>query len=178
MANITVLVGSPRKDGNTEMLSDAFIKSAETAGHTVQKIHIGGKKIGGCLGCDYCMGHGGECIQKDDMQSIYEAMKITDMLILASPLYYWGFTAQIKAVIDRFYASITKPFPIKTAALLMTCGAETPQECDAAVTYYRALIKGVKWEDKGVVIAEKVMNKGDIKGHPALEAAAALGKKL
>lgn len=178
MENIAVLIGSPRKNGNTEMLCDAFIKGAEAVGNTVQKIHLSGRKIGGCLGCDYCLSHGGECVQKDDMRKVYDALYNSDMLVLATPLYYWGFSAQIKTVIDRFYASLAKSFPISSAVLLITCGADKTEECDAAVAHYRAFTHGMNWLDKGIVAAEGVLNKGDIVGHRALEEAERLGETL
>ena len=101
---ILVLNGSPRANGNTAFLVDAFKKGAEKAGNTVNVMHVGGMNISGCKGCNYCRTTGnGECAQKDDMDKVYEALAETDMVVFASSVYYWGFTAQMQAALTRFY---------------------------------------------------------------------------
>ena len=87
---ILVLNGSPRPNGNTAAMVAAFKDGAEGAGHEVKVVRVYEKKIGACLACEYCHEKSnGICVQDDDMQEIYEAMKETDMLVLASPIHYW-----------------------------------------------------------------------------------------
>ena len=101
--NILVLNGSPRPQGNTVKMVAAFRESAEKAGHKVNIVNVCRKNIKGCLACEYCHGKGqGQCVQKDDMQEVYEYLRDTDMLILASPIYYHGISGQLKCTIDRF----------------------------------------------------------------------------
>ena len=178
MSRITVLVGSPRKGGNTERLADAFIEGAEQAGNGVVKIHLGECRVNGCLGCDSCMKNGGKCVQDDDMQAVYEALYDSDVVVLATPIYCYATSAQLKAVMDRFYATITRPFPIGSAALLAVYGDESPSEADVAIAHYRALLRGTGWRDLGIVTASGVLHKGDIAGHASLRLAEELGKSL
>ena len=104
--NILVLNGSPRPNGNTKQMIDAFTKGAVSASHRVNVIDVCKKEIKGCIACEYChtKGHG-TCIQKDDMQEVYDLLKEADMLVIASPIYYHGISGQLKCVIDRFYSA-------------------------------------------------------------------------
>lgn len=101
---ILVLTSSARKRGNTDLLSDEFMRGAEAAGHTTEKLHVSFMKINGCLGCLACQKNGGKCVQKDDMTEVYEKMKEADVIVFASPVYFYNFNAQMKAVIDRTIA--------------------------------------------------------------------------
>jgi len=101
---ITILNGSPRPGGNTEIMADAFRKGAAEAGHEVTQINLAGKKIAGCLGCHHCFANNGECVQKDDMEGILQVIDQTDLLVFASPVYWFDITSQMKSVIDRMYA--------------------------------------------------------------------------
>lgn len=179
MTKIVVLVGSPRRKGNTDILADAFIKGAESAGHQVAKFHVADTKVNGCIGCDYCGKHNGECVQKDGMQDIYKALYEADTVVFATPLYYYGISSQLKAIIDRFYAGyLGKPYPITSSVFLMTLGATQKADCDMSVAQYHTISRAMQWEDKGVILAEGVLNKGDIVGHKALLKAEELGKQM
>lgn len=101
---VLVLVGSPRKHGNTDRLADEFIRGAQEAGHQVEKIYLKDRKINGCLGCGACQRNGGSCVQKDDMQEIYEKWMVSDIVVLASPVYFYSWSSQMKAVLDRTFA--------------------------------------------------------------------------
>lgn len=176
--NIVVLIGSPRKNGNTEILANAFIKGAEAAGNQVTKIHLSGMTVNGCTDCKYCFTKLGECNQQDDMQQIYPALYKADMLVLASPVYYYALSSQIKAVIDRFYISINKAFPITSSALLLTYADTDETSCEPALVHYKTLSYFMKWTDKGIISVSGVSNKGDINGHVSLLRAEELGKSI
>lgn len=179
MSKITVLVGSPRKNGNTEILADAFIKGAEQAGNKVTKIRLSERKVNGCIGCDYCTKNDGKCVQKDDMRAIYDALYDTNVVVLATPIYCYGITAQLKAVIDRFYAALTRPFPATSAVFLAVYADESSSEADMAIAHYRTLVsRGMRLEDRGVVTAGGVFEKGDIVGHESLARAEELGRSI
>ena len=103
--NIIILNGSPRLKGNTAMLCDAFMKGAESAGHAVTRFDLQKLDIHGCLGCM----KGGKnpaspCVQKDGMEAIYPAYRNADLVVLASPMYYWSVSGQLKTVFDRLFA--------------------------------------------------------------------------
>lgn len=177
MSKIVVLLGSPRKNGNTEKLANAFIRGAESAGHQVTKFSVVDTKVNGCTGCDYCVSHGGQCVQKDGMQPVYEALMQADILVFASPVYYFGWTAQLKAMVDRFYA-LGSRLPVKAAAHLLALGGAPEVDAAAALANYKAVVDYMQWEDKGAVVAGEVMDKGDIDGKPALQEAEALGRHI
>ena len=116
--NIVVLSGSPRKGANTDTMVEAFAETAREAGHTVEVVRVASKKIAGCLGCQYCFTHEGTCVQKDDMANVIESLKGADMVVFASPIYWFDITAQEKAAIDRLYAFGATGFPFTKTALL------------------------------------------------------------
>lgn len=93
---ILVLNGSPRPHGNTAAMVEAFRRGAEENGHTVAVVNVCKKKIAGCLACEHChqkgSGHERQCVQKDDMQEIYPLLDEAEMIVLASPIYYHGFS--------------------------------------------------------------------------------------
>lgn len=102
--NVLVLMGSPRKHGNTDRLADEFIRGAQEAGHHVEKIFLKDRQINGCLGCGACQRNGGSCVQKDDMGDIYEKWLAADAVVLASPVYFYTWTSWMKAALDRTFA--------------------------------------------------------------------------
>ena len=103
MKNVLIISSSPRKKGNTNALCEQFPKGAEVKGHHVDLVRIMEKKIGFCLACDSCMKNGGKCIQKDDMAAILDLYSKADVLVLATPVYFYGISAQLKTFIDRMY---------------------------------------------------------------------------
>ena len=113
--NIVILSGSPRKDANTDRLAAAFVRGAESSGNSVTLFRTADMSISGCTGCAYCIENPGTCVQEDDMTKILNALKKADALVLASPVYYWSVTAQLKLAIDRTYALLRAKTPIKQA---------------------------------------------------------------
>jgi multimeric flavodoxin WrbA len=176
--NIVVLSGSPRKNGNTDRLVSAFIEGAESEGRAVSLFRVADMKISGCLGCNHCFDEKGVCIQKDDMKQILDALRKADAIVLASPVYYWAVSAQLKLAIDRTYALISDKPPIKRAALLMTCGDGRIETADSALTMFSSICSFSKWEDTGVVIATGLHAPGEIEGRGELDQARALGQKI
>lgn len=106
---IITLLGSPRKKGSTATVLGWVEEELESLGHTVERIYLNNKTIAGCLGCAKCRENPTEiaCVQKDDAIDILQRMIASDVVLYASPLYFWGFTAQIKALIDRGYSLVT-----------------------------------------------------------------------
>lgn len=123
--NILVLNGSPRPNGNTKQMVNAFTEGAISANHQVNVVDVCKKEIKGCIACEYChtKGHG-VCVQKDDMQEVYDFLKETDMLVIASPIYYHGISGQLKCVIDRFYSAAypSRPPRLKKIAMILSSG--------------------------------------------------------
>jgi len=173
--NILILSGSPRKGGNTELLAEAFAKGA-SAHHHVEIVSVRDVKVNPCLGCNACfVSEGNSCAQKDDMALIYEKMNQADMLVIASPVYFYGISAQLKTVIDRFHNPIRDSFHIKKMALLLVGAATLAELFDAILTEYNLGLKFFNMEDAGKVLVRGVKDKGDIKGTSFLEDAYQLG---
>lgn len=156
---IAILNGSP-KVGNTAALVDAFVEGAQSAGHEVEVLHVGKMKINGCLGCEYCHTKGaGTCIQKDDMEKVIPAYKEADMVVFASPIYYFNMTAQMSAAIQRVYA-IGKPAASK-AALILSSGSPNTQ--DGAIASYKGICAFTGIEDTGIILAAGEENGSEAK---------------
>lgn len=156
---IAILNGSPRKQ-NTEAMVNAFAEGAKEAGHEVEILHVGKMKIAGCLGCEYCHGKGeGKCIQKDDMEKLMPAYLESDMIVFASPIYYFSMTAQLEAALQRVYC-IGKPAKATKAALLLSSASGA---YDAAITQYKAFTGFTGIEDMGVCTATGEENKAEAK---------------
>ncbi|MDL2235138.1 flavodoxin family protein [Christensenellaceae bacterium OttesenSCG-928-L17] len=177
MSKIVVLNGSPRKNGNTSKLVSAFVKGAEASGHQVTTFSVQDTKVSGCMGCDYCVRNGGKCVQNDGMQAINAALMEADTIVFASPSYYFGWTAQLKAIVDRFYAASEK-YPITSAAMLVALGGDAKTDAAAAFENYKSVINYLAWQDKGTVIVGGVMERDDIVGNPGLLEAEKLGRNI
>lgn len=175
---ILVVIGSPRKGGNTTILAEHFAQGAREAGHEVRFADAGRAKINGCLGCEYCFGHEGACCQQDAMQEFYPLLHWCDTLVYATPIYCFTFSAQIKAFMDRMYCAFGKPFGIKDTALLAAFEDKDPSVADYVVSTYRALTAYCHMNDVGVVTVGGVYKKGDIEGNPGLQQAYQLGLAL
>jgi multimeric flavodoxin WrbA len=109
MMQITTLLGSAKKKGNTATVLGWVEQALESRGHAVERIYLHGRSIKGCLGCAQCREKPDEigCVQKDDAIDILAQMISSDAVLYASPIYFWGFSAQIKALIDRSYSLVT-----------------------------------------------------------------------
>ena len=103
MKNILIISSSPRKKGNSQILCEQFKKGAEAKGHQVKIVRIMEQNIGFCRACDGCMRNGGTCVLKDDMAEILKMFQKADVLVLATPVYFYGISAQMKTFIDRTY---------------------------------------------------------------------------
>lgn len=168
---IAVFNGSPRK-GTTSAMVQAFREGAEAAGHEVEEYQVGKMKIAGCLGCEYCHGKGeGTCIRKDDMEKILPAYKEADMVVFASPIYYFTMTAQMEAAIQRVYC-IGKPLKAKKAALLLTSGS--PGVYDAATAQMNGYCAYTGIEIAGIITSNGSENGSEAKLNEVREFAKSL----
>ena len=178
---IVILNGSPRRNGNTSTLVKAFTEGAESAGNTVTEFFLDGMKIHGCKGC--FGGHSSRecpCVQKDDMGKIYPAVKECDVIILASPLYYWNMSGQIRTAVDRLFALEEGDGNLlrghgRSCALLM---AAEGNGFDDVLLYYSHLMEHLKWKNLGSVLAGGNGDVGDIEGKPEIQKAYELGKSI
>lgn len=157
---------------------EAFAKGAAKY-HLVEIVSVRDVQVNPCLGCNACFKSlNNTCAQKDDMTVIYEKMSQADMLVIASPVYFYGISAQLKAIIDRFHNPIRDSFPIKKMALLLVGAATLPELFDAILTEYNLCLKFFDMEDAGRVLVRGIKDKGDIKGTSFLDDAYQLGTSI
>lgn len=178
MKRILVLSGSPRKGGNSDLLCDEFMRGAEESGNAVEKIWIHGKKIGYCRACYYCKNHSGECCVKDDMSEVLQKMLDADVLVLASPVYFYSVNAQMKVVIDRTVARWLE-FKNKEFYYIMTSAEDEKHTMDCTLECFRgvaACFEGSK--EKGVICGKGVYEKGEIRDTPYMRQAYEMGKSI
>ena len=178
---IVILNGSPRKTGNTAALVKEFARGAEEAGNTVTEFFLDGMDIHGCKGC-----FGGRssqdhpCVQKDDMDQIYPAVKESTVVVLASPLYYWNMSGQLRTAVDRLFALEEGEGNLlrgngRASVLLMAAEGHGFED---VLTYYDHLMDHLRWKNLGCVLAGGNMDVGDIQGKPELRQAYELGKSI
>ncbi len=173
---IVILNGSPRAEGNTEIMAKEFQRGAEEAGNEVTLINLRGKKVTGCLGCEYCFSHDGECVQKDDMPEILKELDTADAVVFASPIYWFDITAQLKSVIDRMYARAKVGFHFHKTALLLDSASDGVY--DAAIAQYKSMTGYLRWEDLGIITVPGMSSKGAMKESPAMNKVHCLGFAL
>lgn len=177
---IIVLNGSPRKKGNTAALVREFVKGAEEVGCQVDSFLLHDMNIEGCKGCWQGGGNPqSPCTTKDDMDKIYPRYQEADVVVLASPLYYWSISGQLKNTFDRLFAvaEMNENYrnPKKESVLLMAAEGKGFEE---SIYWYERLMDHVEWTDRGRVLAGGVHNPGDIEGNPELKQAYVIGRAL
>ena len=178
---IVILNGSPRKKGNTSALVKSFTEGAESAGNTVTEFFLNSMDIHGCRGCSG--GHSsGECpcVQNDDMNQVYPAVREAEVVVLATPLYYWNMSGQIRTAIDRLFALEEGDGNLlrghdRSSALLM---AAEGNGFDDVILYYDHLMEHLRWKNLGHVLAGGNGDVGDIDGKPELKEAYELGRSI
>ena len=174
---ILVLTGSPRKNGNSNTLADYFIKGAEEAGHQVERFDAAFENVHPCIACNKC-GMNGPCVFKDDFEFVRNHIVDADVVVFATPMYYFGVSAQLKAVIDRFYAINGQIHRPKKAVLLMTYANMAVSEAVPIEAHYDVLLKYLGWEDAGRIIVPGVWPAGAVKHTDYPEQAYKLGKNI
>lgn len=177
---IMILNGSPRRKGNTSALIESFTKGAKDSGNSVTEFFLDEMDIHACKGC---FGGGknpdSPCAQKDDMDKIYPVYKEADLVVLATPLYYWTISGQLKCAFDRLFAvAECDPDcrnPKKESVLLMAAEGHGFEE---TLYWYDRLEKHLGWKSIGKVLCGGVMAVGDIAEKPELQEAYELGKSI
>ena len=178
MSHIVVFAGSVRKGGNTDLLVQAFAAGAEQ-NNTVDIVSVADYHVNPCIGCNSCFEREGhKCFQPDDMPEIYEKLKKAEILVIASPVYFYGLSAQLKAVIDRLHSPVRNDFPIKKLALILVGADVLPELFDAIKLQYQLVLNYFKLRDAGMVLVRGAEDKGDVKNTGGLEQAYELGASI
>ncbi len=175
---VLVLSASPRKGGNSDLLCGQFMLGATEAGHPAEKIFLRDKEINYCVACDSCLENNGNCIQEDDMAQILDKMIRADVIVMATPVYFYSMNAQMKTLIDRTYPKYTQ-IRNKDIYLIMTAAVRNKQALDRTIEGFRGftnLLSGAK--EKGIIYGTGAWNMGDIKGTKAMDQAYGMGKTV
>lgn len=176
MKKILVIQGGGRANGNTAQLVSSFAKGVEDAGHKVEIISLMKSEVKGCLGCNACR-YGKPCIQKDSFNDIVPKIENADMVVFATPLYFWTISSRLKAFIERFYCIAQEDpepplgryekYPVKDCALLVTAADDFFWTFEQVTSYYKfAIVNYIGFHDKGMLLAGGC---GDTNGRPQID---------
>lgn len=175
---VLVLSSSPRKGGNSDVLCDRFIQGVQDAGNTAEKIFLRDNKIGYCIACDYCQKNSGVCTQKDDMTEILEKMIAAEVIVLATPVYFYSMDAQLKTLIDRTVARYTE-LRDKEFYFILTAADSGKRATEGTLVSLRGFTSCLDGaQEKGIVFGTGAWKIGDIKGSAAMGQAYEMGKQV
>ena len=177
MSNIVILVGSMRKGGNTDLLARRFAEGAAEH-NSVEIVSVADYKVAPCIGCNTCFTREGNACRIHDMDVIYERLRRADVLVIASPVYFYGISAELKAIIDRLHTPMRNTFAIRMLALLLVGAAELPNLFDPILMQYQMILDFFHLQDCGKVLVRGVKDKGDIIGKPEMDEAYQLGQTI
>ena len=176
--NIVILQGSPNLKGSTGILAEKFTMGAEEAGHKVKRLDLSKMNIKPCTGCVAC-GYEGPCVQKDDNEILKKEILGADMIVFATPLYYYGMSAQLKIAVDRFcsYNSSLHAKHMRSALLAVAWNADD-WTFDALSAHYKTLVRYCNFNDQGMVLGYGCGTPGMTKRSRAVRDAYELGKRI
>ena len=172
---VCIISASPRRNGNSDQLAEAFKRGAVEGGNMTEKIFLANKQIGYCKACNYCQSHNGVCAFRDDMEDILNSMMLADVIVLASPVYYYNVNAQLKTMIDRTYARFMQ-LTNKEFYYILSCADDTNESIDRAVEAlhgFAVCLPGSS--EKGVVYGTGLPSHGAVEGKNVLKQAYEMG---
>jgi multimeric flavodoxin WrbA len=175
---LLVLSASPRKGGNSDLLCDQFMLGAKEAGNQAEKIFLRDKRINHCFACGACQGNGGRCVQQDDMAEVLDKMIRADVIVMATPVYFYNMNGQMKTLIDRTYARYTE-ISDKEMYFIMTAAVSRKDLLERTLEGFRGFtscLSGAR--ELGVIYGTGAWNIGDIKGSSAMTHAYEMGKNV
>lgn len=180
MSKILVLTGSPRKNGNSDKLADAFIEGAQNVGNSVIKCGTAFKNVKGCYACNKCFTDGKPCFIDKKFNEIAPDIHEADVLVLSTPLYWFSFPAQLKAVIDKLYCFVQAGVQIQPKkCVLMVCAGDTDEVIFEGIKKsYESIVEYLKWENIGIILVPGVYEPDDILKTRALKEARELGASI
>lgn len=174
---ITVLTGSPRANSNSGYLAGEFVRGAESAGHSVFRFDAGRANIAPCRACNACR-MDGPCVQRDDFWLVRDHLLESEAICLCTPMYYFGFSAQLKILIDRFYSINGKLATPRKAVLIATYADNSPREEAPMLLHFDVLLQYLNWQDAGRLMCQGLWPAGAVQGTKWPEKAFALGKNI
>jgi multimeric flavodoxin WrbA len=175
---VLVLSASPRKGGNSDLLCDQFMLGAKETGNQVEKIFLRDKKINYCTGCGACQGNGGKCVQKDDMAEVLDKMIAADVIVMATPVYFYTMNGQMKTVIDRTCSRYTE-ISNKDFYFIVAAADSSKRAMEMTLEGFRAFTSCLsRPKEKGIIYGTGAWKIGDIKESKAMPQAYEMGKNV
>ncbi|MGA2821961.1 MAG: flavodoxin family protein [Bacteroidales bacterium] len=175
--SVLVLSSSPRKGGNSDLLCDQFMKGAHDAGHQTEKVFLKDKSINYCTGCGTCF-NTGKCSQKDDMAEVLEKMISADVIVMATPVYFYTMCAQMKTFIDRTCARYTE-INNKEFYFIVTAAVNNKSAMQRTIEEFKGFTTCLNNpKEKGIIYGTGAWEKGEIKGKKAMNEAFEMGKAV
>ena len=177
---IVVITGSPRRNGNSFAMTDAFIQAAKANGHEVTRFDAAMKSVGGCRACETCFKSGKACSFDDDFNTIAPAILEADAVVFTMPVYWYSIPAQLKGVIDKLFSFVVggKDIAGKECAMIVCCEEEDLSVMDGVRVPLERSAALMKWKMVGEVLIPGVLNAGDIDKTDGCKQAAALAGKF
>jgi multimeric flavodoxin WrbA len=181
--NILVLTGSPRKNGNSNALADAFIRGAAQKGHELHRFDTAVRRIQPCLACERCFSAGRACIVDDDFNEIAGLVEKAEVLVFVTPNYWFGISTYLKIAWDKFHAFIRPEHRYKLTenkeSVYIICGRNPdPENYRAPVFTYETISSRLGWKNRGVIVAAGFFEAGTVAGRPCLAEAEKLGVSI
>lgn len=178
MKNILILSSSPRRGGNSDTLCNEFLRGVIDAGHSVEKIFIRDKTINYCTGCSTCSLHGKACPQRDDMPEILDKMVAADVIVMATPVYFYTMSAQMKTLIDRCCGRYTE-MTGKQFYFIVVAAENAQAKMERTIDTFQGFLDCL--EDatvKGVIYGLGVWHSGEINSTPTMREAYEMGLSI
>jgi len=176
---VLIISSSPRKGGNSDVLCDEFLKGSKDAGHNAEKIFLRDKKINYCTGCGFCQTNNyTKCSQPDDVNELMDKNEQADVIVFATPIYFYAIAGQMKTFIDRICSRYTH-LPNKEFYYIMTAADSSQSAIQFALGEFKGLMACLENPiEKGYIFAGGVWQKGEINGTSYLQQAYELGKNV
>jgi multimeric flavodoxin WrbA len=175
---ILALIGSPRKEGNTDIIVDQILRGSKTKGHTSEKLYLCDYTISFCADCHNCKKGDYICCLKDEMQKIYPKMETADLIVFGTPIYWYGPTAKMKVLMDRMRPFVANKKLKGKKAVVVAPSAEGEIACGPLVEMFRMSFEYLGIEFLGKILPE-AYKKGEVAANqPELDKAYALGASL
>ena len=177
MKKVVILSSSPRRGGNSDRLCDEFMRGAEEAGHRVEKVFLRDKRVNYCTGCGVC-NSGKPCPLKDDAEAIIEAMVEADIIVMATPVYFYTMSAQMKTLIDRCCSRYTR-MSDKTFYFIATAADGNRKNMLRTIDTFQGFLDCLDNPTiGGSILATGVWRMGEVERSPAMSEAYGMGKSL
>lgn len=175
---IVVITGSAHQNGTSAALADEFIKGVSEKGHNIYRFNAGVKNVHPCIGCNHCHETDKGCVFKDDMTELNPHLLEADMIVFATPIYYYNMNAQIRCVIDRFYANDAALHKNKKAILITTMADTSPKSAEASNVSFTHTLEYLGWENAGILNGIGLWKVESLDGTDYREQAYKLGQSI